>query len=58
MGKNDFARTLTGSDSGYGDDVSERNSSSNLHPLCEFTLFVRAGALLLASGIMFHVLTR
>lgn len=35
MGKNEFARTLTGSDSGYGDDVSERNSSSSLHPLCK-----------------------
>ncbi|KAJ4393974.1 hypothetical protein N0V93_003191 [Gnomoniopsis smithogilvyi] len=33
MGKNEFARTVTGSDSGYGDDVSERNSSSSLHPL-------------------------
>lgn len=35
MGKNEFARTLTGSDSGYGDDVSDRNSISSLHPLCK-----------------------
>ncbi|PSR97441.1 hypothetical protein BD289DRAFT_101849 [Coniella lustricola] len=33
MGKGEFSRTLTGSDSGYGDDTSEKASLSPVHPL-------------------------
>ncbi|ROV90153.1 hypothetical protein VSDG_08791 [Cytospora chrysosperma] len=33
MGKSEYSRTVAGSDSGYGDETTERSSSSSLHPL-------------------------
>lgn len=58
MGKNEFARAVTGSDSGYGDDVSERNSSSPLHPLCKSRAFVlQEKPLCSARCLPKHVLT-
>lgn len=40
MGKSEYSRTVAGSDSGYGDDIIDRlsssaTSSSSAHPLCK-----------------------
>lgn len=46
MGKSDYSRTVAGSDSGYGDDIIDRLSSSapsSVHPLCESLEAIRFG---------------